>query len=105
MNAIHKVLESWQLLQIELMNFDGNPGQWPESIADFKEGEKKQTFSDQLRMERLLSAPRGDTEWSVESISKSKIFHAAALKLLKQDFRNAFYGSYIKLSELWQATN
>ena len=56
-------------------------------------------------MERLLSVPRGDTEWSVESISKSKIFHAAALKLLKQDFRNAFYGSYIKLSELWQATN
>ena len=36
MNAIHQVLESWQLLQIELMNFDGNPGQWPESIADFK---------------------------------------------------------------------
>ena len=52
-------------------------------------------------MERLLNIFRGDVKWSVESISKSKIFFAAAFKLLKQDFGNAFYVSYTKLSKLF----
>ena len=37
MNALHQELESGQLPPTELMTFDGNPSQWPELIADFKE--------------------------------------------------------------------
>ena len=37
----------------------------------------------------------------MESIGKSKIFYAAALKSLKQCFRDAFYVSHTKLSELF----
>ena len=37
MNALHQELKSQQLPPIELMTFDGNPSQWPEFIADFKE--------------------------------------------------------------------
>ena len=81
MNALHQELESRQLLPIELMTFDGNPSQWPEFIADFKERvHLKQTFSDQMRVERLLNIVRDDAKRSVESIGKSKIFYAAALK-------------------------
>ena len=54
----------------------------------------KQTFSDQMRMERLLNVLRGDARRSVESIGKSKNFYAAALKSLKRDFGNAFYHSH-----------
>ena len=81
MNALHQELESRQLPPIELMTFDGNPSQWPEFIADFKERvHLKQTFSDQMRVERLLNIVRDDAKRSVESIGKSKIFYAAALK-------------------------
>ena len=61
----------------------------------------KQTFSDQMRIERLLNVLSGDAKRSVESIGKSKIFYAAALKSLKRDFGNAFYVSYTKLSKLF----
>ena len=102
MNALHQELESRQLPPTELMNFDGSPSQWPEFIAHFKERvHLKQTFSDQMRMERLLNVLRGDARRSVESIGKSKNFYAAALKSLKRDFGNAFYVSHTKLSELF----
>ena len=75
MNILHKELESRHLPPSELMIFDRNLRQWPEFIADFKEGvHLKQTFSDQLWLERLLNVRRDDAKRSVESISKSKIF-------------------------------
>ena len=61
----------------------------------------KQTFSDHMRMERLLNVFRGDAKRSVESIGKSKILYAAALKSLKRDFGNACCVSHTKLSELF----
>ena len=102
MNALHQELESRQLPPIKLMTFDGNASQWPEFIAYFKERvHLKQTFSNQMRMERLLNVLRGGAKRSVESIDKSKFFYAAALKSLKQYFRDAFYVSHTKLSELF----
>ena len=75
MNILHKELESRHLTPSELMIFDRNLRQWPEFIADFKEGvHLKQTFSDQMWLERLLNVLRDDAKRSVESISKSKIF-------------------------------
>ena len=53
-----------------LVNFialNENPSQWPELIADFKERvHLKQTFSDQMRMSRLLKVLRGDVKQSVQ---------------------------------------
>ena len=43
-----------------------------------------------MRMERLLSVLKGEAKKSVESIGKSGIFYATALKTLKGDFGNAF---------------
>ena len=50
----------------------------------------KQSLSDNMRMERLLSVLKGEAKKSVESIGKSGIFYATALKTLKGDFGNAF---------------
>ena len=102
MNALHQELESLQLPPIEIMTFDGNPSQWPEFTAEFKERvHLKQTFSDQRRMERLLNVLTDDAKRLVESTGKSNIFYAAALKSLKRYFGNSFYVSHIKLSELF----
>ena len=60
-------------------------------MADFKEKvHLKSTFSNQMRMERLLNVVSGDTKASVENIDKSKIFYADELKPLKRDFGDAF---------------
>ena len=63
MNILHQELESRQLPPSELMTFDGNLSQWPEFITDFKEGvHLKQTFSDQMWMERLLNVLGDDAK-------------------------------------------
>ena len=101
MNALHQELESRQLPPIDLMTFNRNPSQGPEFVAGSKERvHLKQTLNDQMRMERLLNALRDDAKRSIESISKSKTFYAAALKSLRRDFGNALYVSHTKLSEL-----
>ena len=63
MNILHQELESRQLPPSELMTFDGNLSRWPEFITDFKEGvHLKQTFSDQMWMERLLNVLGDDAK-------------------------------------------
>ena len=63
------------------MTLNENPSQWPEFIADFKEiVHLKQTFSNHMRMRRLLKVLKGDVKRSAKSIGKSKFFYAAALK-------------------------
>ena len=52
-------------------------------------------------MERLLNVLRGDAKRSVETISKSKVLYASALKSLKWNFGNALCVSHTELSELF----
>ena len=102
MNALHQELESRQSRPIELMTFDGNPRQWSEFVAALKErANLKETFNDKMWMERLLNVLRGDARRSLETISKSKVLYASALKPLKRNFGNAFCVSHIELSELF----
>ena len=52
-------------------------------------------------MERLLSVLKGEAKKLVESIGKSGIFYATALKTLKRDFGNAFTVAYMKTKLLF----
>ena len=63
MALLERDLESCNLLPMELLRFNGNPSHWPEFIQCFKDRvHMKRTFSDSLRMERLLSILDGDTQ-------------------------------------------
>ena len=74
-----------------LVSFEGNPCNRPEFTSDFKSRlHFKRSFSDNMRMERILSVLRREAKKSAESIGKSSIFYAAALKTLKRDFGHAF---------------
>ena len=63
MALLERDLESRNLPPIELLRFNGNPSHWPEFVQCFKERvHMKRTFSDSLRMERLLGVLDGDTK-------------------------------------------
>ena len=57
-------------------------------------------FTDNDRMERLLSVLTGEAKKSVECIGTSGIFYATALKGLKRDFGNPTVVSHLKLKQL-----
>ena len=58
--ALQQELEIRQLPPTDLFPFDGNPLNWPEFIQNFKERiHLKKSFSDSLKMERLLSVLKG----------------------------------------------
>ena len=76
--TVHKVLiqefDSKHLPPIELRHFDGNPAYWPEFIESFRSKiHFKPSFTDSIRMERLLSVLEGEAKRSVESIGISGI--------------------------------
>ena len=52
-------------------------------------------------MERLLSVLKGEAKKSIESIGKSGIFYATALKTLKRNFGNEFTVAYMKTKLLF----
>ena len=89
MALLERDLESRNLPPMELLRFNGNPSHWPEFIQRFKERvHMKRTFSDSLRMERLLSVLDGDAKRVVSAIGRNGLFYAAALKALKREFGN-----------------
>ena len=49
----------------------------------------------------MLSALKGETKKSVESISCEGIFYAAALKSLKRDFGNPVLVSHLKIRSIF----
>ena len=74
---------------IELFRIDGDPCKWPDFIQNFKTRvHDKCSFTDSIRMERLLSVLDGEVKCTVTSVGRSGIFYAAALKTLKQNFGN-----------------
>ena len=101
LEIIRHEFESRTLPTIELTKFDGDPSKWPEFINNFKSRvHLKYTFTDEIRMERLLSTLEGDAKSAVESIGVNGLFYAIALKTLKRDFGNPALVSHLKLNRL-----
>ena len=91
-------LESKTLLSIELTRFDGDHCKWPDFIQNFKNRvHEKQSFTDDIRMERLISVLDGDAKCAVAAEGHNELFYASALKLLKQDSGNPLVVSYKKV--------
>ena len=77
MVLLERDLESRNFPPMELLWFNGNPSHWPELIQCFKERvHMKRTFSDSLRMERLLSVLDGDAKRVVSAICRNGLFYA-----------------------------
>ena len=100
-SVIQQDLESRHLPPIEPLRFNGNPSKWPEFIQSFKERvHEKRTFTDNVRMERLLSVLDGEAKRVVTAIGRNGMFYATALKTLKREFGNSYAVSHLKLKEV-----
>ena len=90
-------LESKSLPPVELTCFDGDGYcKWPDFIENFKNRvHKKQSFTDDIRIERLIRVLDGKAKGA--AIGRSVLFYPSALKLKKQDFGNPLVVSYKKV--------
>ena len=60
----------------------------------------ERTFSDSLRMVRLLSVLDGDAKRVVSAIGRNGLFYATALKALKREFGKPYVVSFLKLKAI-----
>ena len=101
--------ESKCLPVMELFRFEGDPCKWPGYIQNFKNRvHDKRGFTDDIRMERLLSVLDGEVKQTVMSIGRNGLFYATAMKTLKRNFGNPMVVSFLKLKsvlDLPQITN
>ena len=67
------------------------------SYTVLKKTRSKLSFTDDIRMERLISVLDGHAKRAVAAVGHSGLLHASALKLLKQDFGNPLVVSYKKV--------
>ena len=99
--ALRYEFESKTLPVVELTKFNGDSSKWPEFIENFSRRiHFKLSFTDNDRMERLLSVLTGEAKKGVECIGTSGIFYATALKSLKRDFGNTTVVTHAKLKNL-----
>ena len=83
---------------MKYFRFDGDPYKWPDFIQNFKNrGYDKRSFTDDIRIERLLSKLVGEAKQTVISIGRNRLFYATAMKTLKSNF---FDGSIIFKSKI-----
>ena len=95
---LQREIKTRDLPDINLMRFDGDFKQWLNSIQNFKHRvHNKISFSDSVRMDRLLSVLDGKAKRAVSAIGQDGFFYASALKLLKREFGNPLMVSYLKL--------
>ena len=100
-SALRYEFENKNLPTIELVKFSGDSSKWPEFVENFcRRVHQKLSFTDNDRMERLISVLTGDAKKSVECIGTSGIFYAIALKTLKRDFGNKTVVTHAKLKNL-----
>ena len=64
----------------------------------------KRSFTDDIRMERLLSVLDGEAKRKVISIGRNGLFYATAMKTLKSNFGNPMVVSFLKLKVLFDLT-
>ena len=97
-------IESRTLPPIDLTKFDGNPSKWLELIDNFKTCvHNEATFTDSVRIERLISVLEGDAKKVICSVGIQSIFYATALKTLKRDFGNPVAVAHLKTKTLFDA--
>ncbi|XP_066920798.1 uncharacterized protein [Clytia hemisphaerica] len=100
-SALRFEFETKALPTIELVKFSGDSSKWPDFVENFsRRVHYKLSFTDNDRMERLLSILIGEAKKSVECIGTSGIFYATALKTLKRDFGNKTVVTHSKLRNL-----
>ena len=88
---------------MELIRFNGNPVLWPEFTDNFYQNvHSKMTFSDNIRMTRLISLLDGDAKRAIQSIGSSGLFYASELKTLKRDFSNPLLVATLHMKGLFQ---
>ena len=81
---LQREFETRDLPAINLMRFDGDSKQWPNFIQNFKHRvHNKISFSDSVRMDRLLSVLDGEAKRAISAVWQDGLFYAGALKLLK----------------------
>ena len=101
--------ESKCLSVMELFRFDGDPCKWPDFIQNFKNRvHDKRSFTDDIRIERLLSELDRKAKRTVISIGRNGLFYATAMKTLKSNFGNLMVVLVLKLKsvlDLSQITN
>ena len=74
--ALKQEYEARHLPAMELMHFNGNPVLWPELIDNFYQNvHSKMTFSDNIRMTRLISLLDGEAKRAIYSIGLSRSMH------------------------------
>ena len=83
---------------MDFLTFDGNQTKWPEFIENFKKRvHNKISFTNTMRMERLLSVLKGEAKRVVEGKGTNGIFYSTALKLLKREFGNLVVVRHLKM--------
>ena len=87
---------------MELMCFKGNPILWSEFIGNFYQNiHVKMTFSDNIRMTRLISLLNGDAKRAIQSIGLSSLFYASGLKTIKRYFGNPLLVATLRMKRLF----
>ena len=86
-----------------MLTFDGNPTK----LVEFKENFKmrvhnKVSFTNSMRMERLLSVLKVEAKRAVEGVAKNGIFYPTTLKLRKRKFGNPLVVCHLKTKELFK---
>ena len=83
------------------MRFDRDSKQSRNFIQNFKHHvHNKISFSDSVRMDRLLSVLDGEAKRAVSAIWQDGRLYVSALKLLKREFDNPLMISYLKLKDV-----
>ena len=99
--ALKQEYETRHLPAMELMRFNGNPVLCPEFMDNFYQNvHSRMTFSDNIRMTRLISLLDGDARRAIQSIGSSGLFYVSALKTLKRDFGNPLLVGTLRMKRL-----
>ena len=76
---LQREFETRDLPAINLMRFDGDSKQWPNFDQNFKHRvHNKISFSDSVRMDRLLSVLDGEAKRAVSAVGQNRLFYASA---------------------------
>ena len=100
--ALQQEYKMRHLPAIELIRFDGSPARWPKFIDSLHQNvNSKVTFTDNIRMMRLISLLDGDAKKAVQSIGSNRFFYASALKSLKSNFGNQLLIATFRMKTLF----
>ena len=86
---------------MELFRFDGDPCKWSDFIQNIKNRvHGKRSFTDDIRMKRLLRVLDGEAKRKVISIGRNGLFYATAMKTSNSNFGNPMVVSFLKLKSV-----